>query len=301
MVFGAHRAAKEGIFVNYRRDDAGGYAGRLSDTLSGYFGAERIFRDVTGIEYGHDFEAVIDEKLSESGILIVLIGESWAGASDCEGRRRLDDPQDYVTREISLALQAGMPILPVLIGDARMPQVDELPESIRALARYNALTVTDERWNHDVDRLAKVIAIDVPGSVAQRRLDRLKTASLALLSLGGILSASVFCMAVVGWVEGGDGIRDYGYTPLVASIPFMAIFFAGVFTLLGLRDIEPRNRKFGWGAVYLAGIGGIGSFVHYLLTNNQTPSWSLVVSFCASTIIIIGLLALIAMAGFRAK
>lgn len=301
MVFGRNAAANEKIFVNYRRDDAGGYAGRLSDTLAGYFGPDRVFRDVTGIDYGHDFEAVIDEKVADSGALIVMIGRSWTSIADADGRRRLDDPADYVSREIAAAFARDVPVIPVLIGDAVMPRIEELPDKLKPLVRRNAMTITDERWDHDVDRLAKVIAIDVPGSVVQRRLDTLKAASLGLLFLAAALSTLVFGLALAGWVDGQGGIRDYGYTPLMASIPFMAIFLAGTFTLVAVRDMEARRRGYGWAAVFLAGFGGVGCFVYYLLTNNQTPSQSLVAIFCGGTVIILGLLALIAMAGFRAK
>lgn len=64
------------MFINYRRDEAGFFAGRLFDSLSEYFGEERVFRDVTGIDYGHDFASVITEKLEGSGALIVLIGDN---------------------------------------------------------------------------------------------------------------------------------------------------------------------------------------------------------------------------------
>jgi len=48
-------SAKDRIFISYRRADARGYAGRLEDTLKGYFGADRVFRDVRGINPGEDF------------------------------------------------------------------------------------------------------------------------------------------------------------------------------------------------------------------------------------------------------
>ena len=41
-----------GIFISYRRDDSRHAAGRLADDLSQAFGAERIFRDIEGIELG---------------------------------------------------------------------------------------------------------------------------------------------------------------------------------------------------------------------------------------------------------
>ena len=50
MAFPWKKSSNDKIFINYRRDDAGGFAGRLSDTLANYFGRNRVFRDVTDID-----------------------------------------------------------------------------------------------------------------------------------------------------------------------------------------------------------------------------------------------------------
>src|SRR4029453_17065281 len=94
---------KDGIFINYRRDDSAGFAGRLADSLGAWFGPERIFRDVGGIDYGEDFEAAIDSRREESGAVVVVIGDHWTTVANSDGQRRLDDPIDYVSREISVA------------------------------------------------------------------------------------------------------------------------------------------------------------------------------------------------------
>lgn len=84
MVFPGKKTHNEKIFINYCRDDAGGFAGRLSDTLAAYFGRDRIFRDVTDIDYGQDFEQVIDQNLSESGAVVVLIGDKWTSVTNTQ-------------------------------------------------------------------------------------------------------------------------------------------------------------------------------------------------------------------------
>jgi hypothetical protein len=300
MAFGTKAARSEKIFVNYRREDAGGFAGRLSDSLANYFGAGRVFRDVTGIDYGHDFEKVIDEKLEESGALVVMIGERWTSVTDADGKRRLDDPGDYVVREIAAALRNDVPVLPVLIGEASMPRTEELPESLAELARRNAISLTDERWDFDVDRLAKVLTIDVPGTVAQRRLDWMKAGALAMLVLGGTIAILAFCAALGSW-RPPEGLRDAGFSPILSAIPFMAIVFAGALTLNAAPAMEPGKRKYAWAAVALATAGTLGAFVAYALRNVAEPNGSLVANFGASTITILGMLALLALAGFRAK
>jgi hypothetical protein len=163
------------------------------------------------------------------------------------------------------------------------------------------MTVTDERWEFDINRLAKVLAIDVPGSVAQRRLDRLRAATLALLLLSGALVTLAFCAALRTGAARGESLIAAGFTPLSSAVPFIAIILAGAFALNALPLMEGPKRKYGWGAVTLAAVGTLVSFVTYTLTNHAEPSWSLIVNFAASTIITFVLLALISLAGFRAK
>jgi hypothetical protein len=44
-----------GIFINYRRDDSRGLAGRLSDHLRRTFGQDAVFMDVDAMKPGSDF------------------------------------------------------------------------------------------------------------------------------------------------------------------------------------------------------------------------------------------------------
>jgi len=298
---GRTASARDRIFVNYRRDDSAGFAGRLADSLGAWFGPERVFRDVSGIEYGENFETAIDSQLDESGAVVVVIGERWTTAANADGRRRLDDPNDYVSREIAVALRNGVAVVPVLIGGATMPRPEDLPEALKDLALRNALTVSDERWSFDVERLAKVLAIDVPGSVAQRRLDRAKWVALVLIVAATTLAVVLFCRAVLVWAPPGTGLRAAGFIPLVAAAPFIAMLAAAAMTLSALPAMDSRDRRYGIAAVMVASLGTLGPFVHYGLTNVEQPSASLVITFGAGVIVAVAMLALITLAGFRAK
>ena len=46
-----------GIFICYRREDTGGYSGRLYDHLIRHFGKGQIFMDIDAIPVGQDFDA----------------------------------------------------------------------------------------------------------------------------------------------------------------------------------------------------------------------------------------------------
>ncbi len=169
------------VFVSYRRDDAKWAAGRMADSLGRYFGDDRVFRDIEKIDGGADFAGVIHGTLDSADAAIILIGSRWLESADDQGNRRLDEPDDWVAREIIAILEAGIPVYPVLIEDTQMPRAEQLPETLRQLVRYNAVSISDRRWENDVERLARLVALDIPSAI-ERKLDQLNlTVSLALL------------------------------------------------------------------------------------------------------------------------
>ena len=147
------RAGMRAIFISYRRDDAEGHAGRLFEDLADRFGTASVFMDVTGIEPGRDFRKVIEQQVASCGVLLAVIGKSWLTAADAEGRRRLDDPHDFVLLETATALKRDIPVIPVLVHGARMPRAEQLPEALTDLAFRNSVELNHARWSSDVQLL----------------------------------------------------------------------------------------------------------------------------------------------------
>ena len=145
------------IFLSYRRDDAEGEAGRLFDALKSEFGADKVFMDVSGIEPGRDFRRVIEQNVASCGVLLAMIGRGWIDAKDHAGRRRLDDPQDFVRLETAAALKRDIPVIPVLVRGGSLPLHDQLPEDLKDLAYRNAVELTHARWDSDVQLLIKAL------------------------------------------------------------------------------------------------------------------------------------------------
>ncbi len=145
------------IFISYRRDDAEGQAGRLFDDLVMRFGKDSVFMDVSGIEPGRDFRRAIDEQVASCGVLLAMIGKDWFDAKDKSGRRRLDDPQDFVRLETALALKRDIPVIPVLVRGASMPRADQLPPDLAELSYRNAVELTHARWDSDVQVLVNAL------------------------------------------------------------------------------------------------------------------------------------------------
>ena len=93
-------------------------------------------------------------RSSGRAALIVVIGPDWATAADPDGRPRLQDPADFVRREVGAAVhRSDVTVIPVLVANARMPRADQLPEEVEPLTRRQALELSDGRWRYDVGRL----------------------------------------------------------------------------------------------------------------------------------------------------
>ena len=145
------------IFISYRREDSAGHAGRLFDRLRERFGRDRVFLDVVGIQAGVDFVETIDKAVGSCDVLLAVIGREWLSCADKHGRRRLDDPNDFIRAEISAALKRNVRVVPVLVENAEMPPTDELPEELKRLTRRQAVELRDSRWDADVEDLIAVL------------------------------------------------------------------------------------------------------------------------------------------------
>lgn len=177
-----------GIFVSYRRDDAAGFAGRLEDELERRFGDVEVFRDVDDIVSGEDFVRRLDRALDSCAVLIAVIGSSWLTARNAGGARRLDDPDDFVCREIAAALERDVRVIPVLVDGARMPAQADLPDKLKALVRRQAHELSDSRWDYDIGRLAASVGEALGRQTKPKPRKRrwlVSAAGIAMLTIAG--------------------------------------------------------------------------------------------------------------------
>jgi hypothetical protein len=150
-----------GIFLSYRRADVAPYARLLQSQLRERFPGIHIFMDLDldldSSETGSDFAEVIRETVNSCSVLVALIGRQWATIADEQGRRRLDDPDDYVRLEVEAAFERRVRMIPVLVDGARPPRAEQLPAELRRLAQLNALELSYARFQYDVDQLLDLI------------------------------------------------------------------------------------------------------------------------------------------------
>lgn len=151
-----NQAARQHIFISYRRDDARGASGRLYDWLRIAFGSEHVFRDVASIGIGK-WRDKIDVALSKSAVCIAVIGPRWANADNLP---RLHDANDMVRHELMRALgDAAVTMVPALVENAPIPAVTSLPAELRPLIdTWNARPLREDGWEDDMRRLIGEIA-----------------------------------------------------------------------------------------------------------------------------------------------
>jgi hypothetical protein len=289
----------ERIFISYRREDSRGYAGRLQGDLSRRYTSEAVFRDVE-IPPGVDFAEHIRGLVDTCNVLLVIIGPSWLEARDREGRRRLDNPEDWVRIEIERALaRQGVEVIPVLVDGAKLPPREELPEALLGLRRRNAFDLSDSRWDYDVEQLGKHLdtllrgtsaiherpTMPTPAPVAPDRTGRAVLAG-GLLAVVTAFPANSFAQATA------DRPKPLA-TATAAVLGFVlekAILFAivGAVAALAVGLLSRRSRDpvvsclIGLGAGALAGAAYAGAYAGLALKGNGSPGSSTAVGMIAA-------------------
>ena len=154
------------IFISYRRGKTAVYAELLATLLRTHFGHDQVFKDKDSIPFGRDFVEAITSAVASCDVLIALIDPEWTTVLDTSGRRRIDDPGDYVRLEVETALQRNIPVIPILVDGAAPLRTEELPPSLHGLPRRNALPLTTEALPSQINRLIEDIEQQLPGSAA---------------------------------------------------------------------------------------------------------------------------------------
>jgi hypothetical protein len=146
------------VFVSYRRSDSIDITGRIYDSLVDRFGKASIFKDVDSIPLGIDFKDYLEQMVGSCHVLLAIIGREWAEARDAKGKRRLDDPADFVRIEVASALTRRIPVIPLLVQGAQMPMEASLSADLRTLVYRNGIQIRpDPDFHRDMDRLISAL------------------------------------------------------------------------------------------------------------------------------------------------
>lgn len=166
------------IFLSYRRGDSAYPASWLFDQLASHFRRDEVFKDVDSIPLGDDFVEVINTAVGSCDVLLALIGQRWLAITDEDGRRRLDNPDDFVRLEIEAALARNIRIIPILVEGTRMPDAGELPASLANLARRQAFELSPNQFDADTERLLRALDQVIAQAQEQARQKAERTARM---------------------------------------------------------------------------------------------------------------------------
>ncbi len=309
------RKKKDGrIFISYRRTDARGYAGRLSDTLEEYFGSNRVFRDMEDISGGAEFGQVIHNNLHTADAVIVLIGPDWLTITSDNGKRRIDETDDWVSKEIVVAIEKGIPLFLVLIEDTPLPRIQELPEKLAPILKYNAIKISDRNWHADVLNLGKIISFDIP-SANERTLYWSNLGISVMLCTSLVYAASMVVWNELGricqskndamlcslwqfWSDKTTSSTIPFISKAQSGIPFIAIA-ASVLVLLNIVGLVARERKrYIYYSVAAGTFGALFFFsIQIFLGSMEEP----VVIFFGAVLVVTMMYAFMNMSGFKTK
>lgn len=97
------------------------------------------------------WDEVLEEKVGAAQVILVLYkeGKKWLGVDDF-GQRRMDNPKDWVRREVETGLSQRKIVIPVLINEAKLPPETALPEALHPLLKCQGLPVREAFWDNDL-------------------------------------------------------------------------------------------------------------------------------------------------------
>jgi len=91
------------FFISYRRSQNTTQAHAIRQELTRRYGPASVFMDTSSIDYGDSFPDRIVSAIRGCSVMLVLIGPHWLDVVN--GSRRIDEPDDWVRRELEAGLQ----------------------------------------------------------------------------------------------------------------------------------------------------------------------------------------------------
>lgn len=204
------------VFLSYRRDDSTDITARIEDRLSQHFGKQQVFRDLSNVGLGQDFTRALNAALDRSSVLLAIIGPGWARGPEA-------GPVDYVQFEVARALERGIPVVPVLVLDAKIPTAAELPPELKELPNRQACQV-DSGQGFDGDVRALIAGIEdylqtattgdeparpepPPDSASHRPAGRASTPAARLVSVAAfVLVLGFIAFVALQVISGGSKV-----------------------------------------------------------------------------------------------
>jgi pterin-4a-carbinolamine dehydratase len=218
------------IFINYRRLDTIATARSLLRFLQSHYGRHQVFMDTAEIRHGSNWSKIIEEALDASTVVIPLIGENWFKLTDEFGKRRIDQPDDWVQKELAFAFAERKIVLPIYAGIDPPPK-KAFPSILSELTDIQSRVIRDIDSDKEWRELTTVLQKN--GFGPPRSDVRYPKGSIKLRALSDSELRYV-CQKIPGWrcvaspVPGEEHItrselhKKYEFPSFKKAIEFMA-------------------------------------------------------------------------------
>jgi TIR domain len=208
------------IFISYRREDSAEVVDRIYGELEAAYPG-RVFRDISEMQGGLDFEDQVKHQLQQCQAALVVIGPDWLNIRDSDGNLRLQNKGDYVRIEIeSVLAREALRVFPLLVKGTTLPIPDAVPPSLRPLLRRHGYPIRrDPDFKPDIARL--IVALDVTLGISRHVA---KTRRLLFFGLGFLTAAALaltFDEQTFQIVEDAHDFIKHNYAKLTKQ-PLMA-------------------------------------------------------------------------------
>ena len=135
------------VFVSYRRK-SWAFTHRMAGDLKQQLDAD-IFVDVSGVDQA-DFETSILSHLRASDLVLLVVSEYTFS-------ERIHNADDWVRREIALALTMRKPIVLIAVEGLFPPDAVTLPADIRGVTRMQGIRFFPDYWESAIKQLAEFV------------------------------------------------------------------------------------------------------------------------------------------------
>jgi hypothetical protein len=129
------------IFLSYRREDPTRVKELLYEKLVRLLPGYEIFRDQQSISPASDYQASLINAVLRAQLVLTLVDEFWH-SNWCRDANAVvvDNPDDWVFRELQTALYHNIPVLPVIIHPSREPTIVDVPPSLQEICFRQGVT-----------------------------------------------------------------------------------------------------------------------------------------------------------------
>ena len=151
------------IYISYRREDSSEVLqiiNPLRDQLKSLFSENLLFLDSMDLLPGVDLPDALGQALRNSKIILVFIGKNWLENKDQTGKRRIENPDDWIRKEIRFGIENGKEVIPILINNTKYKYSNKeiLPTDLHTLANVSALHIdTNKNLYEGIEVLVSII------------------------------------------------------------------------------------------------------------------------------------------------